>query len=172
MKNLLLIFLISTTVYANSLNPISYVDDKKFSGLWYEIARTYNDYQEKCVASSVEYELVEPLKYKVFNRCFDTKIGAELIEYEGTASSVDGKSMASLDMTYFWIFTENYKIYYLDEAYQYALIADDSFEQVWIMSRKPSMPQNILEEIKKQLSGVMKIKDLIYTLQDEEGKYK
>ena len=172
MKTLLLTLLITMTVYANGLSPVTYVDDKKFSGLWYEIARTHNDYQKKCVASSVEYQLVEPLKYKVFNRCFDTKIGGELIEYEGTATSFDGKSMSSIDMTYFWIFTENYQIYYLDDAYNYAVVADETFEQVWIMSRKPIMPQNILDEIKTKLSTVMELKTLIYTPQDEKGKYK
>lgn len=171
MKTLILTLLITTTIYANALTPVNEVNDQKFSGLWYEIARTYNNYQEKCVASSVEYLLVEPLKYKVFNRCFETKIGSKLIEYEGTATSVDGKSMSSIDMTYFWIFTENYQVYYLDDGYNYAVVANNTFEQVWIMSRKPTMPQNILDDIKEKLSTVMKLKDLIYTLQDEKGRY-
>jgi len=171
MKTLILTLLITTTISLNALTPVNGVDDQKFSGLWYEVARTYNDYQEKCVASSVEYLLVEPLKYKVFNRCFETKIGGKLIEYEGTANSVDGKSMSSIDMTYFWIFTKSYHVYYLDDGYNYAVVANDTFDQVWIMSRKPTMPQNILNEIKEKLSTVMELKNLIYTPQDAQGRY-
>lgn len=172
MKILLLTLFLSIVVWADNLTPLKYVDDKKFSGLWYEIARTANSFQEKCVASSVEYQYVEPLNYKVFNRCFENEIGGELTEYEGTVQSTDGKSMASMKMTYFWIFTENYQVYYLDEAYQYAVVADEKFEQVWIMSRKPTMPKNVLNKIKEKLSTAMDIQKLLYTPQDKKGRYK
>ena len=172
MKNLLLMLITITTVWANTLTPVSHVDDKKFSGLWYEIARTANSFQENCVASSVEYQFVEPLNYKVFNRCFQNEIGGKLTEYKGTVQSTDGKSMASMKMTYFWVFSENYQVYYLDEAYQYAVVANKTFEQVWIMSRKPTMPKNVLSDIKEKLSTAMDIQKLVYTPQDKKGRYK
>jgi len=171
MKNLILILLTLGLVNAQSLKPVADVNAKKFSGLWYEIARTYNSYQEKCVASSVEYKLVEPLEYKVFNRCFDTVIGGELIEYTGSAEPAEGKSMSSIDMTYFWIFTKNYNVYYLEDDYSYAVVADEDFEQVWIMSRKPKMPQEKLSQIVSYLSRAMNTKEFIYTPQDEKGRY-
>jgi len=171
MKYLNLIFLLILTLHANTLQPVSYVSPSKFSGLWYEIARTYNSFQERCVASSVEYKLVEPLEYKVFNRCFDTVIGGELIEYTGSAEPKEGKSMSSIDMTYFWIFTKNYNVYYIEDDYSYAVVADENFEQVWIMSRKPTMPKNKLESIEEFLSKTMDTKRLIYTPQDKRGRY-
>lgn len=175
MKYLLLTLLIFITVQAQSLAsvaPVSYVSPKKFSGLWYEIARTYNSYQEKCVGSSVEYRLVEPLKYKVFNRCFDTVLNGELIEYSGSAKPTEGKSMSSIDMTYYWIFTKEYKVYYLEDDYSYAVVADENFQQVWIMSRKPTMPKEKLQEITAYLSQTMNINKFIYTPQDKQGRYK
>lgn len=157
---------------ANSLKPVAFVDAAKFSGLWYEVARTYNSYQEKCVASSVEYKLVEPLEYEVHNRCFDTKIGGELIEYEGSAKPVFGASMSSIEMTYFWIFTKRYSVYYLTEEYSYAVVADENFEQVWIMSRTPMMPKEQLDEILALLANAMDTQNFIFTPQDEKGRYR
>jgi len=171
MKYLTLLLLCVFTLSAEILKPVPYVSPKNFSGLWYEIARTYNSYQEKCVGSSVEYKLVEPLEYKVFNRCFDTKIGGDLIEYSGWAEPAQGESMSSIDMTYFWVFTKNYNVYYLQDDYSYAVVADKDFEQVWIMSREPKMPKGKLNEIVSYLSKAMDTTKFIYTPQDESGRY-
>ena len=172
MKYILLIQLVGFTLFAHSLSPVSYVDAKRFSGLWYEVARTYNSYQERCVASSVEYKLVGESEYEVYNRCFDTKIGGDLIEYEGSAEPESGLNMSSINMTYFWIFTKNYKVYYLQNDYNYAVIADDNFEQVWIMSRKPQMPKEKLSEILAYLSDAIDTQNFIFTPQDPKGRYR
>jgi apolipoprotein D and lipocalin family protein len=172
MKYLITLLLAITIIHAERLEPVPYVSPAKFSGLWYEIARTYNSYQDRCVGSSVEYRHVEPFEYEVFNRCFDTKIGGELIEYSGSAEPAEGESMSSIDMTYFWVFTKNYNVYYLQEDYAYAVVADKDFEQVWIMSREPLMPKQKLNEILSYLSQAFDPKKLIYTPQDKEGRYK
>ncbi len=171
MKYLILTLIIVSSINAQGLKRVSFVSPAKFSGLWYEIARTYNSYQDKCVASSVEYRLVEALEYEVFNRCFDTVIGGDLIEFSGTAEPKEGESMSSIDMTYFWIFTKNYNVYYLESDYSYAVVADEEFKQVWIMSREPFMPKEKLTQIESYLSQAMEIKDFIYTPQDKKGRY-
>lgn len=172
MKYLILTLILIITPNAQAIKPVAYVSPSKFSGLWYEIARTNNTYQEKCVASSVEYQLVEPLEYKVFNRCFDTVIGGDLIEYTGTAEPTKGESMSSIDMTYFWLFTKTYNVYYLEHDYSYAVVADAEFEQVWIMSRKPTMPEEKFTEIREYISKKMDTEKLIITPQDEKGRYR
>jgi apolipoprotein D and lipocalin family protein len=172
MKNLLLICLIFITVKASSISPVAYASVEKFSGLWYEIARSYNSYQESCVASSVEYVLEDDNEYKVFNRCFKDKIGGELIEYKGTARPSIGDNISKLKMTYFWIFTKEYAIYYIDDNYTSALVADKDFEQIWIMSRTPFMQKNRLQKIEKMLATQIDLSTLIYTPQDKKGRYK
>ncbi|MFT5661612.1 MAG: apolipoprotein D and lipocalin family protein [Sulfurimonas sp.] len=172
MKYLLLLLLILFNVKASSLETVKYVSPQKFSGLWYEIARTYNSFQDKCVASSVEYVLECENEYKVYNRCFDTKIGGELIEFSGSAEPTDGNTMSKIDMTYFWIFTKEYGVYYLEDDYTSALVADEKFEDVWIMSREPFLQEATLKKIEKILASKIDLKTLIYTLQDKEGRYK
>ncbi|MBN2816650.1 MAG: lipocalin family protein [Campylobacterales bacterium] len=172
MKFVITVNILVVLLFGETLQPVTYVNPQKFSGLWYEIARTHNTYQERCVASSVEYKLVDSLEYEVFNRCFEDKIGGELIEYTGSAEPTKGTNMSSITMTYYWIFSKKYNVYYLQSNYDYAVVADQEFEQVWIMSRRPTMPKEKLSEIVTYLSQGFDIKRLIYTPQDVDGRYR
>jgi len=163
-------FMFSTT--SQAMQPVSFVDSKRFSGLWYEIARTYNDYEKDCVAASVEYVLEEDNQFRVYNRCFDTTMNGDLILYEGTAEPIDGNSMHQIEMTYFWIFSQDYNVIYLDEDYSTAIISDKDFETLWIMHRKPEITQEKLAKLLRLLQSSMKLDRLIYTPQDPQGKYK
>lgn len=171
MKSIIFI-LSSTLLFATAPLPVSHVNVQKFSGLWYEIARTSNSYQEKCVASSVEYKLQKDNTYKVYNRCFENTIGGKLIEYKGTAKSANGGSMSKIDMTYYLVFTKQYRVIHLEKDYSAAVVADEKMEQVWVMSRNPKIQKNKLSKILAKLGRSMNIKRLIYTPQDKKGRYK
>ena len=158
--------------YIKEPKPVNYVNAKQFSGLWYEIARTYNSFEKNCVAATVEYILVEPLKYVIKNRCFDSKIGAKIIEYSGTAKPSRENIMSQIDMTYYWIFTKSYTIIYLDADYSSAVMVDKEMEYVWIMNREPFMPKNKLISIISFLAQYMDTSKLIFTPQDAQGRYK
>ena len=165
--------LLSTLLLPNTLpTPVPHVDIKKFSGLWYELARTYNDYEKNCVAATVEYALQDDNTYKIYNRCFEHVIGGDLIEYRGTATSVDGSSMSKIDMTYYYFFTTEYRVIHLENDYSAAVVADEEMDQVWVMSRTPQMSQRKFKKILARLDKSMDLERLIYTPQDEKGRYK
>lgn len=164
MRNLFLLFICSLSLHASAPTP------KEFSGLWYEIARTPNDYEKNCVAASVEYTLTSTDKYEVTNRCFDTKIGGDLIIYNGIGKTLLPGSAAKLRLTYFWVFSRDYHLYHYDN--DYAVMASDDFENVWIMSRTPHLSKEKLSVALKKLASAMDTKRLIYTPQDANGRYK
>lgn len=173
MRYCYLLLLFSTFLFSNSpLTPVPHVDAKAFSGLWYEVARTYNEYEKDCVAATVEYDLQEDNTYKVYNRCFAHVIGGDLIEYKGTAEPTDGHSMSAIDMTYYYIFTTEYRVIHLEEDYSAAVLADKELEQIWVMSRKPKLPEKKLNQILAKLEKNMDLDRLIFTPQDEKGRYK
>ena len=167
-----LFILFSSLLLGKSPQPVPYVDIKKFSGLWYEVARTYNSYQEECVASSVEYKLQKDSTYKVYNRCFKHVIGGDLVEYSGTAEPTIGNSMSKIDMTYYYIFTREYHVIHLENDYSAAVVADKEMEQVWVMSRVPKLRKSKLNKILVKLEKNMDLTRLIYTPQDKKGRYK
>ena len=106
MKYIFLIIFFLSPIFANT--P---VDIKKFSGLWYEIARIENSFQTSCVASSVEYKLQVDNTYDVYNRCFENELNGKLIEYNGFAKLENNQ----LFMRYFFVFRTSYKIEYLND---------------------------------------------------------
>lgn len=164
--------LFSTLLFANAPLPVPHVDVQKFSGLWYEVARTYNSYEKECVAATVEYALQENNQYKVYNRCFKNVIGGELIEYKGTAKPALGKSMSKIDMTYYYIFTQEYRVIHLEKDYSAAVVADKEMDKVWVMSRTPKLQNKKFKRILAKLEKSMNLNRLIYTPQDKKGRYK
>ena len=163
MKSLIIIFISVCSIFANT----TLVDVKKFSGLWYEIARIENSFQTSCVASSVEYQLQEDNSYKVFNRCFENDFDGKLIEYKGSAKLEQNK----LDMTYFYILNSTYNITYIND-YKTAVVANDDYSNLWIMSRTPSINKNELNKILKDLKNKINLKDLVFTKVNPKGIYK
>ncbi|MGA1932194.1 lipocalin family protein [Arcobacter sp. YIC-464] len=168
---LFVILAMFSLLHSKPLKSVQFVDPKSFSGIWYEVARTFNSFQENCVASTVEYYLIDTSKYKVFNRCFKNEIGGELISYEGIAEALNNNSMSSMEMTYFWIFSKKYNVIYLND-YKSAVVADDDLENLWIMSRKPFISNDEKEKIIDFLSDYIDTSKLIYTKQDKKGRYK
>ncbi len=164
--------LLSTLLFANAPVAVPHVDAKAFSGLWYEVARTYNSYEKDCVAATVEYDLQENNTYKVYNRCFENVIGGDLIEYNGKAKPTTGNSMSIIDMTYFYVFTQEYRVIHLEKDYSAAIVADKKMDKVWVMSRKPKLPTQKLNKLLTKLEKSMDIKRLIFTPQDAKGRYK
>jgi len=172
MRYFYLLLSFSTFLFSNSPLPVPHVDVKAFSGLWYEIARTYNEYEKNCVAATVEYDLQEDNTYKIYNRCFEHVIGGDLIEYNGIAKPKSGHSMSKINMTYYYIFTTEYRVIHLEDDYSAAVVADKELEQVWVMSRKPELPEEKLNQILAKLEKSMDLDRLIFTPQDEKGRYK
>lgn len=170
MKYLYLLFFLISTIHGNSSLNNDF-DMKKFSGLWYEIARIENSFQTSCVASSVEYDLQEDNTYQVFNRCFDSFLDGELIEYTGFAKKVAENQNIRLQMRYFYIFTSEYEVSYLND-YKTAVVTNDDYSNLWIMSRTPNIQKEELEKILNNLKNKMDTSKLVFTKLDPKGRYK
>lgn len=160
-----LFFSLSLTATANAVEP------KKFAGLWYEIARTYNDYEKNCVAATVEYRLVGNDTFDVTNRCFDKQIGGDLITYNGTAKTLQSGSADRLKITYFWVFSREYNLIEHDKNGEYAVMASADYQQLWIMSRTPTLKKEQLTPLLSKLASRIDTGKLIFTPQDPKGRY-
>ncbi len=173
MKKLIFIILIPIFAFSNTIFPkeVAYVNIEKFTGLWYEIARTYNSFEEGCIAPTVEYTKTKADELKVQNRCFTDKIGGNLKSYEGLVKPLNKNSLSTLNKTYFWIFSKDYKIIYLDD-YQTAIMSDEKLENLWIISREPELKEEKLKEVLTILDKYIDTKKLIFPKQDKKGKYK
>lgn len=151
----IIIFLISCASSQNKdfppLTTVKQVDLNKYVGLWYEVAKIPNSFQDQCAyGTTAEYKIDEDGDIIVTNSCFDEN--GKIDVAEGLAKVVDKKSNAKLEVSFvsflgirpFW---GDYWIIGLDENYQWAVIGTPSRKYGWILSRTSSLPDETIQKI-------------------------
>jgi len=135
--------------------PVEYVDLDKYSGLWYEIAKIPNSFQDHCASgTTAEYKIEPDGDIIVLNKCYETD--GELDIAEGVANVVDKTTNAKLEVSFvsffgirpFW---GDYWIIGLGENYEYAIVGHPETKYGWILSRTPS----IADEKKREIFAIL-----------------
>jgi apolipoprotein D and lipocalin family protein len=133
------------------LVTVKQVDLKKYVGLWYEIAKIPNSFQDQCAyGTTAQYKIDEDGDIIVTNSCYDEDGKPDVAE--GLAKVVDKKTNSKLEVSFvsflgirpFW---GDYWIIGLDENYQWAAIGTPSRKYGWILSRTPSLPNDTMKII-------------------------
>jgi apolipoprotein D and lipocalin family protein len=126
---------------AKPLQVVPSVDLKRYQGVWHEVARLPNRFQNKCARdTTATYTLRPDGKVEVLNQCREAS--GKISSAKGTAKLADKNGPASkLRVTFFWPFYGNYWIIDLDPDYQWAVIGEPGRKYFWILSRTPILPQ-------------------------------
>lgn len=150
---LLLLMLLPTVLLCQqkSLSTIAFVDLKKYTGVWYEIAKIPNSFQSHCVkGTTAKYYLQENGEIKVINSCYEDD--GELNIANGVARVVDSKTNSKLEVSFVSLFGWNlfwgdYWIIGLDENYSWAIVGHPKRKYGWILSRTPTLSENTMNLI-------------------------
>ena len=153
MNSILIVILFSAVLFAqqNPLKTVKFVDLKKYVGLWYEVAKIPNSFQDQCIKNTTaKYTLAEDGEIKVTNSCIDED--GEVDDADGLARIVDKKSNAKLEVSFFSIFGwrpvwGDYWIIGLDENYQWAIVGTPSRKYGWVLSRTPKLDNETMDKI-------------------------
>lgn len=129
------------------LEVASYVDVKRYTGQWYEIARLPNSFQKGCYATTARYTLQPDGTIAVLNSCNKGSVQGKLKQAEGKAFVADTSTNAKLKVQFFWPFKGDYWILDVGEEYEYAVVGEPSRENMWILSRQPDLDKNIVDRI-------------------------
>ncbi|MBS3742908.1 MAG: lipocalin family protein [Wenzhouxiangellaceae bacterium] len=135
------------------LDLVDSVDLERYQGLWNEIARLPNRFQDQCASNvTAEYTLLDNGRVKVVNRCL-LPDGA-IDEAEGVARRPDPAREAALKVRFAprwlsWLplVWGDYQIMALAEDYDWVLIGAPSREYLWILARQPTLPEPRLEAL-------------------------
>ena len=136
------------------VETVTFVDLNRYVGVWYEIARYPNSFQEGCVGSRATYALRDDGKVSVLNECYDGSLSGKLRSAKGKAWVVDKETNAKLKVSFFWFFAGDYWIIELDDEYTYVVVGHPKRKYLWILSRTKTMNDNTYEGIVKRLSDV------------------
>lgn len=117
-------------------------DQEKYLGKWYEIARFDFKFEKGLDNTTAEYSLNSNGSIKVLNRGHNTQTD-KWQKAIGKAKFVKDPSIAMLKVSFFGPFYGGYNVIALDNNYQYALIAGQTLDYMWILSREKTIPEDI-----------------------------
>lgn len=130
------------------LKTVKEVDLKKYSGLWYEIARLPNRFQTDCYGATAEYKIIDEETVDVLNSCFEDSLGGELNQANGTAFLENPDERGKLEVQFFWPFRGDYWIIALDQKnYEYVMVGTPSREYLWILGRAQTFKKSVLDSL-------------------------
>lgn len=140
------------------VTTVENVDLNKYIGMWYEVASIPQSFQKKCVANTTAvYSYAENGLIKVDNTC-ETASG-EREGSEGRAKVEDQVINSKLKVTFVkildWVFLfgGNYWIIDLADDYSYALIGDPTAKYAWLLSRTPSVTDDLFLLVEKKFKS-------------------
>jgi len=143
MKKSIFIFLIlilSVTLFAQKVpTVVSSVDLNKYAGKWYEIARLPNFFERKLKCASATYTIRPDGRITVLNAVNYIDDPKKSTSTTGVAWVPDKNSPAKLKVQFFWPFSGDYWIMYLDKDYRYVLVGDPDVKYLWILARDKTM---------------------------------
>lgn len=124
------------------------VNIEQYYGTWFEVARFDHSFEEECSCVSATYTPVldadGELDYvDVYNYC----------QYpNGDTKSILGKAYTTeevgiLKVQFFPILKSDYRILYVDDYYQYALVGSSQEDFLWILSRNKNPNQGAVDDI-------------------------
>src|SRR3972149_6276372 len=99
--SIFLITMIITTANSQTLQTVPYVDLKKYSGKWYEIASYPQRFQKGCNCTTAEYTLSKKDFVIVENRCNKDSVNGKQSYIKGKAFVVKNSGNAKLLVQFF-----------------------------------------------------------------------
>jgi apolipoprotein D and lipocalin family protein len=133
------------------------VDLARYSGIWHEVARLSNRFQEKCVANvTANYTLRADGKIDVVNRCRtdDGQIearGLARVVGKGQPNSVLKVRFAPAFLSFLPQVWGDYQVRALAPDYSYAVVGSPDFRYLWILSRTPDMDSSTYDRLVEQM---------------------
>jgi apolipoprotein D and lipocalin family protein len=131
---------------------LSNFDSEKYLGKWYEIARLDFRFEKDLNNVTADYSKKANGAIKVLNRGFNSKKN-KWVEAEGEAKPVGDKEVAKLKVSFFKPFWSGYNVIDIED-YTYALVAGDSLDYLWILSREKTIPDEIKERFLNKATGI------------------
>ncbi|MFZ4615389.1 MAG: lipocalin family protein [Rectinemataceae bacterium] len=148
----LAIALLSFSSFAQQgpLSLVPTVDPVRYSGLWYEVARFPQFFENNLVGVTAKYEIRADGRIDVTNAGFKGTLDGPPSVVHAIARVPDPGKPAALKVKFFGLFEADYLIFGLDEVgYSWALVGDNSRKQLWFLSRTATLGEATLARMRE-----------------------
>ena len=136
---------------------------ERYLGTWYEIARLDHPFERGLERVTAEYSVREGGGVLVKNRGYSTSKNT-WEDAVGKAFFVRGPDEGYLKVSFFGPFYGSYVVFELDrEGYQYAFVSGPNESYLWLLSRTPTVSDDLLCRFEDQAQSLgFRTDDLIY----------
>ena len=146
MKKYILAIVIALTLNSCARRPelppvIEDFQAGEYLGKWYEIARYDNRFEYNLNNGSALYTKEKDGRIEVFNKAYNTKKDFWK-EARGYAIPHKDQNKGALKVTFMWPFFADYRILYIDEHYETAIVGSSTLNYLWILARTPTISDN------------------------------
>lgn len=139
---------------ARPVRAIEALDLERYAGLWYEVARIPNRFQQRCAAEvTATYDLLDDGTIRVVNACLSAKgdtIRAEgrarLAERDGPASRLKVRFAPGF-LSFLSAVWADYWVLEVTEGYTAALVGTPDRRYLWVLSRTPELDQSTWDRL-------------------------
>lgn len=123
-------------------STVKELDIPRFMGKWYEIARYEHFFEKGMTHVTADYTLLDNGKIRVENKGIKN---GEPKTITGKAKQPNPKKFPGrLKVSFFLWFYSDYYVLELAPDYTYAVIGSSSDDYLWILSRTPQLPSDVL----------------------------
>jgi apolipoprotein D and lipocalin family protein len=138
-------FLSGCLAVPDGIEPIDNFELNRYLGDWYEIARLDHSFERGLEAVKAEYSLRHDGGIRVINSGRDSKSQVAQ-QAEGRAYFLEKPNLGHLKVSFFGPFFGSYVIFELDENYQYAFIAGNNRDYLWLLARTPEVSEELIDQ--------------------------
>ena len=108
---------------------------ERYLGVWYEQVRYDHSFERGLESVSATYTQGDEGRINVGNRGWDA-VSGRWSDAKGYGKSAGEADVGHLRVTFFWPFFGDYRIVYLDPAYQQVIVTGPDRSWLWIMTRE------------------------------------
>jgi apolipoprotein D and lipocalin family protein len=163
------LFLILSVWGCQTMQPIhtvESVDLKRFMGDWYVIASIPTFIETDAYNAVESYKLAEDGTIETTFRFNKGGFKGPVKTYTPRGFVEDKQSNAVWGMQFIWPFKAEYRIIYLSDDYEQTIIGRSKRDYVWIMARRPSIPEEdykrLVTFLEEQGYGSEKIRRVLH----------
>lgn len=132
----------TSSSYRDTSQKMAAVEDlelERYLGLWYEIARFPNRFEENCAGVTAEYGQRGDGKISVVNTCHKGSPDGPVEVAKGVAEVVDPGKLKVSFVPWLPFAKGDYWVLYVDPAYSLAVVGEPSGSTGWILARNPTV---------------------------------
>lgn len=162
--------LVSCLGKPESVSPVAELDTQRYLGTWYEVARLDHSFERGLSNVTADYSMREDGGLRVINRGYSAEEG-DWQQAEGRAYTIDDKQPAHLKVSFFGPFFGSYVVFELGSDYQYAFVAGNTSNYLWLLARTPTISDKLKKHFLERAEALgFAVDDLIFVDQELNQK--